>query len=100
MKGTKSTQDLRVCPSQLIAEGRKIRVARCWPNRNYGLNEASRDPAVKYGDVDEFLQLLSPGAFLGGVDFQGSFRHWPVSPACRRFLGVRRPVSGRIYFFS
>ena len=55
--------DLRVRPPQLIAKAGKVRVVRGRPNHEYGLNEASVNPPVKYGDMYEFSWLLSPGAF-------------------------------------
>ena len=38
---------------------------------------------------------------MGGVDFQDCFLCWLVSPECRRVLGARHPVSGRlgVYLF-
>ena len=87
--------DLRVCPSQLIAKGDKVRAARDWSNRKYGLNGALLNPPVKNGDMGAFLRLLSPGAFSGGIDSRGCFLHWLVYRARRHFLGVRNQVSGR-----
>ena len=43
---------------------------RDWSNYKYGLNVALVNPPVKPGDAAEFLQLLSAGAFMGGVDFR------------------------------
>ena len=49
--------------------------------------------------MGDFSQPLSPGAFMGGVDFQGCFLHWLVRPACRGSLGDRHPVSVSISSF-
>ena len=71
------------------------------PNRQYCLNEALVYPSGKFGDMDKFPQLLSPGAFMDGVDFQDCFLRWIVAPEFRRFLGARHPVSGLlgVYLF-
>ena len=92
---------LRMRPSRLIATAGKVRVLRDWSNRQYCLNEALVFPSVKYGDIDECLQPLSPGAFMVGVDFQECFLHWLVAPECRRFPGARHPVWGLlgVYLF-
>ena len=44
--------------------------------------------------MGDFLQLLSPGACVGGVDPQDCFLRYLVAPSRRRYLGVRRPTSG------
>ena len=44
--------------------------------------------------MGDFLQTLSPGAYMGGVDLQDSYLHWLVAPVRRRFLGARRPLPG------
>ena len=51
--------------------------------------------------ADDFLQLLSPGACMGGIDLQNCFLRWLVAPSRRRYLGVRRPVTGvlGVYLF-
>ena len=87
--------DPRVRPSQLIPRGEKVRVVHDWSNCRYDPNEALVDPPVTYADMDEFSQLLPPGAFMGGVGFQYCFLHWLVSPERRRFLGVRHPAASR-----
>ena len=76
-------------------------MVRDWSNHKYGLNGALLNPPVKYGDMDGFLQLLSPGDCMGGVGSQDGFLHWLVAPPRRCFLGVRHPVSGRlgVYLF-
>ena len=60
------------------------------------------EPPVKYGVMDGFSELLSPGACKGGIDLQDCFLRWSVSPSCRRYLGVRRPVSSvlGVYLFA
>ena len=73
---------------------------RDWSKYKYGLNDVLVDPPVKYGDMDNCSRLLYPRASVGGVDFQDCFLRWLVSPARRRFLGVRRPVSGRLSVYS
>ena len=93
--------DLRVCPPHLIAKGEKSRVAHDWSCVGYPLNSVLANPPVQYSAMGDFLQTLSPGAYMGGVDFQDCFLHWLVAPARRRFLGVRHPLSGilGVYLF-
>ena len=45
--------------------------------------------------MDGFLSMRSPGTSVAGLDFQYSVLHWYVSPARRRLLGVRRPLTRR-----
>ena len=49
----------------------------------------------------DFLQLLSPGAYVGGIDLQNCFLRWLVAPSRRRYLGVRHPATGvlGVYLF-
>ena len=93
--------DLRVCPSHLIVKGNKNRMVHDWSCAQYPLNALLVNRPVEYGAMDGFLSLLSPGAFMGGVDLQDCFLHWPVAPAHRRFLGVRHPTTGvlGVYLF-
>ena len=67
---------------------------RDWSNHRCGLNDVPVSPPVS--DMGDFSRLLLMGAFMGGVDFQYCILRWLVAPECRRFLCVRRPVSGRI----
>ena len=76
--------DLEVCQSHLIVKDDKVRVARDWSNALYPLNSVLANPSVQYGTMDEFLGLLSPGAYMGGADFKDCSLHSPVSPSCRR----------------
>ena len=55
--------DLKVRPSQLIANGEEVRVVHDWPRLMYNVNEARVKPPVKYGDMDELSQLLSSELF-------------------------------------
>ena len=71
-------------------------MVRDWSNHEYGFNDALISPRVNYGDMDDFLQVLPPGVFMGGVDFQDCLLHWLVSRERRRLLGVRHPVAGRL----
>ena len=70
MKRTMSLLILESFPLAVDCKRDKVRVVHDWRNRKYGLNEALLNPPVKYGGLDDFLQLLSPGAYVGGVDFQ------------------------------
>ena len=54
--------DLRVCPSHLIATEDKVRVAHDWSSALYTLNSVLSNPTVQCGTIDDFLQLLTPGA--------------------------------------
>ena len=38
-----------------------------WSRVAYGLNQVLVNPDVYYGDMDEFLRLLPPGAFMAGL---------------------------------
>ena len=86
--------DLCVCPSYLIAKPDKVGVVRHWSSWRYPLNSVLVNTPVMYGAMDEFLQLFSPGAYVGGIDLQDHFLRCLVSLSFRRNLGVRRPVSG------
>ena len=68
--------DLRVRPSHLVVKGGKVRAVHHWSNRKYGSNEESLNPPAKYGDMRDFLQMLPPGAIMGGVDFQDVGVFW------------------------
>ena len=85
--------DHRVCLSQPIAKPDKVRAAHDRSNPAYGPNEMLVNPPAEYGDMDGFLGIMSPGAFLAGLGLQDCFLHWLASPACRRLLGVRCPVA-------
>ena len=85
--------DLGVCPFHLSVEGNKVGVVHDWPNYQCPLNSALVNPPAQYRAMDEFLQLLTTGAFLGGINLQDCLFHWLASPSRRRFLGVRRPVT-------
>ena len=54
------------------------------------------NPPAQYGAMGDFLRVLTPGACMGGVDLQDCSLHWLVAAARRRFLGVRRPITGRL----
>ena len=88
--------DLNVCPSQLIIKPSKVRLVHDWSCRDYSLNSLLPNPPVDYGAIDGFLRLLRPGAFMAGLDFQDCFLHWLVRPVCRRWLGIRHPMSNRL----
>ena len=66
------------------------------PNPAYELNDLQVNPSAEYGDMDGFQRMLAPGAPMAGPDSQNCFRHGLASPARRRFLGVRRPVTLRL----
>ena len=61
-------------------------MARNWSNHKYGLDEVLRISPVKYGEIHEFPQLLSPEAIKGGVDFQDCCA--TAFPACLLRVGV------------
>ena len=86
--------DLCVCPSHLIAKRDKVTVVHDWPNRHYPLNSALVNPPAEYGAMDGFLESSTPGGFMEGIDLQDCFLRWLAPSSCRRYLGVRRPVSG------
>ena len=58
--------DLRVCPSHLIIKGDKVRAVRDWSCARYPLNAMLVNPPVEYGAMDDFLGMLTPGAYMGG----------------------------------
>ena len=93
--------DLRVCPSHLIVKESKNRMVHDWSCAQYPLNAMLVNPPVEYGTMDGFLELLSSGAYMGGVDLQDCFLHWLVAPIHRRLLGVRHPITGvlGVYLF-
>ena len=91
--------DLRVRPSQFMVKPGKIRVARDRSNPACRLNGPLVVPLVEYGDMDGFLRLLPPGAFVAGLDIQDCLPQWLVSPARRRLQGVRHPVTLRLRVF-
>ena len=86
--------DLRVCPSHLTVKGDKNRMVHDWSCAQYPLNSMLVNPLVEYSTMGDFLGLLSPGAYMGGVDLQDCFLHWLVAPVRRRLLGARRPTAG------
>ena len=88
--------DLRVCPSQLIVKPDKVRLVHDWSNPQYRLNSLLSNPPVAYGSMDSFLAVVSPGGYMAGLDLQDCFMHWLVSPRCRRWLGVRHPVTRQL----
>ena len=51
--------------------------------------------------MDEFLQLLAPGAYVGGIDLRDCYHQPLVAPTRRRYFGARHPISGilGVYFF-
>ena len=73
---------------------------RDWSDFQHCLNEALVSPSVKCGSMDAFPQLLPPGAFMEGVDFQDCSLRWLVAPECRHSLGARRPISGGLGVYS
>ena len=75
---------LCVCPSHLIVPADKVRVVHDWSNWQYPRNAGLVNPPVEYGATDGFLELLAPGAFMGGIDLLDCFLRWLVSPSCRR----------------
>ena len=72
-----------------------------WSRASYPMNAALANPPAQFGAMDDFLQVLPPGAYMGGAGLQDCFLHWFVAPADRRFLGVRRPLTGGlgVYLF-
>ena len=92
---------LRVCLSHLALRRDKVRVVRDWPNALRPLNSVLVNPPVQYGTLGVFLRMLTPGAYVRGVDLQDCFLHWLVAPSRRSYLGVRHPMSGvlGVYLF-
>ena len=92
---------LCVRPSHLTAEEDKVRAAQDWSDALYPLNSCLSNPPAQYGAMDDLLQLLTPGAFVGGIDLQDCFLRRLVAPSRRRYLGVRRPGAGvlGVYLF-
>ena len=92
---------MTVCPSHLVVKEDKVRVVRDWSNVLYQRNFVLGNPPVQHGATDEFLQVLTAGAYMGGGDLQDCFLHWLVAPTRRRYLGRRRSMSGTlgVYFF-
>lgn len=86
--------DLRVCPSKLIIKPDKVRLVHDWSCANYPLNSLLPNPPVNYGTMDSFLAAMGPGSWMAGIDFRDCFLHWPIGPACRRWLGIKHPVTG------
>ena len=52
------------------------------------------NPDVDSGDMDGFLRLLLPEAFMACLDFQDSLLHWVASPVSRLLIGFHRLASG------
>ena len=69
-------------------------MAHDWPNHKYRLNGAALNPPVKYGDVDDFHQLLSPSAYMCGVDLQDRFFALSSGPVASGFFGCSAPIFG------
>ena len=60
----------------------------------FPLNAVLSNHPGQYEAMDDFLRVLTPGAYMRGVDLQDCLLHWMVAPSCRRYLGVRHPLSG------
>ena len=58
--------DLRACPSHLIVKRDKNRMVHDWSCAQCPLNAMLANPPVEYGTMDDFLCMLSPGAYMGG----------------------------------
>ena len=54
-------------------------MAHAWSTPAYGLDGMLVNPATNYGAIGGFLALLSPGAFIAGLDLQDSFLHLAVA---------------------
>ena len=67
--------DLRACPPHLIVKADKNRMGHDWSCAQYPLNAMLVNPPVEYGTMGDFLGMLSPGAYVGGVDLQDCFLH-------------------------
>ena len=93
-RGGSCPPDLRVCPSHMIVKGDKARAAHDWSCAAYPLNSMLSNPPAQFGAMGDFLQILCPGAYVGGVDLHDCFLHWMVAPSRRRYLGVRHPLTG------
>ena len=92
---------MRVRPSHLSVREDEVRVKRDWSTALYPLNSCLAGPPAQYGAMDNFLQLLPPGGYMGGIDLQDCCLHLLVAPSGRRYLGVRHPVAGvlRVFLF-
>ena len=49
-----------------------------WSDVAYGLKQLLVNPGADYGDMDSFLYLLPPGAYVAGLGFQNCFLRWLV----------------------
>ena len=78
-----------------------MRVVGNWSNISHPPNSRLSGPPAQYVAMDDFLQMLLPGAYVGGIDLQDCFLQWLVAPSRRRYLGVRHPVTGvlGVYLF-
>ena len=78
-----------------------MRVGHEWSNVFYPLNACLSNPPAQFGAMGDFLKLLPPGAYIGGIDPQDCFLHWLAAPSRHRYLRVRRPVAGvlGVYLF-
>ena len=59
----------------MIVEEGKVRVAHDWSNELYPLSSVLDNPPDQFGTTDDFLQLLTSGAYTEGVDLRGCFLH-------------------------
>lgn len=62
------------------------------PTRTPGYVEFRGSPDGRLGGMDGFLQILSPGAFVGGLGLLGRSPRCFVSPSRRSFFFNCSPV--------
>ena len=61
-----------------------------------GVNDAMADMPCPLPTVESIFSQLRPGMVLGRRDLKNGFYHGICSPAARKHMGFRHPVTGRI----
>ena len=86
--------DLNIAPTTLILKGDRSRLVHDWTKA--GLNQHLTTPSSLSDNMDDLIKLLWKHCHIAGLDIKDCFLHWAVHSSCRRRLGVRHPLSGRV----
>ena len=96
-EGDSAPPDLAIAPSSVVLKPDKVRVVHDWSALQGGPLNAFMGPVeVFYGTMDQWLEMIYPGAWMAGIDFVDCFLHWMVHPSQRRLLGLRHPLTGTL----
>ena len=54
-----------------------------------GPNKLAVDTSVTYATIDDAVQLIVPGTFLGKLDLSSAYRSVPIHPSCYALTGLQ-----------